>query len=173
MRAFRIGAKYVDRLTQHRLGWEDMQFRFIAILCAAFAATVLYWPATSHAEIGQIKTLQGNVQILRAGKSITAKLGDELKQSDTVKTGADSRVGIVFVDQTLFSAGPKSTIELIRFRFNRAKRDQNSFHLNLKRGTMSVISGGIAKSYPDAMTVRTPVAIMGVRGTRFLVRAGG
>lgn len=173
MRAVRIGAKFVNGPTQHRLGWEYVQFRFIAVLCATFAVTALYWLATSLAEIGQIKTLQGKVQILRAGKSIAAKLGDELKQSDTVKTGADSRVGIVFVDQTLFSAGPKSTVELTRFRFNRVKRDQNSIRLNLKRGTMSVISGRIAKSYPDAMTVRTPVAIMGVRGTRFLARAGG
>jgi hypothetical protein len=150
-----------------------MQFRFIAVLCAAIAATALYWPTASLAEIGQIKTLHGDVQILRAGKTIAAKPGDELKQSDTVKIGADSRVGIVFVDQTRFSAGPKSTVELTRFRFNRAKKDQNAFRLNLKRGTMSVISGRIAKSYPDAMTVRTPVAILGVRGTNFLVRAGG
>ena len=63
-------------------------------------------------EISQIKMLQGNVQILRAGKSIATKLGNELKQSDTVKTGADSQVGIVFVDQKLFSAGQKSTTEL-------------------------------------------------------------
>jgi hypothetical protein len=32
-----------------------------------------------------------------------------------------------------------------------------------------VISGRIAKQAPDAMTVRTPAAILGVRGTEFVV----
>jgi len=35
-----------------------------------------------------------------------------------------------------------------------------------------VISGRIAKQSPDAMTVRTPSAILGVRGTEFLVKVG-
>ena len=32
-----------------------------------------------------------------------------------------------------------------------------------------MVSGRIAKQSPDAMTVRTPVAILGVRGTEFVV----
>jgi hypothetical protein len=32
-----------------------------------------------------------------------------------------------------------------------------------------VISGRIAKQAPDAMTIRTPSAILGVRGTEFAV----
>jgi len=31
------------------------------------------------------------------------------------------------------------------------------------------VSGRIAKQSPDAMTVRTPTAILGVRGTEFVV----
>jgi hypothetical protein len=34
-----------------------------------------------------------------------------------------------------------------------------------------VISGRLAKASPDAMTVRTPTAILGVRGTEFVVSA--
>ena len=40
------------------------------------------------------------------------------------------------------------------------------------RGTLSVVSGKLAKRSPDAMTVRTPSTILGVRGTEFVVRAG-
>ncbi len=145
----------------------------LTLFFAALLGVALVWPASSFAGIGKIKTLQGDVQIVRGGKTVKAKPGDELEQADTVKTGSGSRVGIVFVDKTLFSAGPESTIELTRFRFSASKRKQNVFHSKLKRGTLSVISGRIAKKYPDAMTVRTPATILGVRGTRFLVRAGG
>jgi hypothetical protein len=150
-----------------------MQNRLISFFALALLGAALVWPTSGIAGIGKIKTLKGDVQIVRAGKTIKAKPGAELEQADTVKTGSDSRVGILFVDKTLFSAGPESTIELTRFKFSASKTKQNVFHSKLKRGTLSVISGRIAKKYPDAMTVRTPATILGVRGTRFLVRAGG
>jgi len=39
----------------------------------------------------------------------------------------------------------------------------------LKRGSLSVVSGRIAKQSPDAMTLRTPSVTLGVRGTEFAV----
>jgi hypothetical protein len=42
----------------------------------------------------------------------------------------------------------------------------------LKRGTLSVVSGKLAKRSPEAMTVSTPSTILGVRGTEFVVEAG-
>ena len=150
-----------------------MQIRFLYILAAGFLGAVLAWPTAGFAGIGKIKTLKGDVQIVRGGKTIKAKPGDELEQADTVQIGPDSSVGIVFDDKTRFSAGPDSSIELTRFRFSATKQTQNAFHSKLKRGTLSIISGRIAKKSPKAMTVRTPATILGVRGTRFLVRAGG
>jgi hypothetical protein len=35
--------------------------------------------------------------------------------------------------------------------------------------SLSVISGRIAKQSPEAMTVRTPSTILGIRGTEFVV----
>jgi hypothetical protein len=34
------------------------------------------------------------------------------------------------------------------------------------------VSGKLAKQSPEAMKVKTPAAILGVRGTEFLVRTG-
>jgi hypothetical protein len=41
----------------------------------------------------------------------------------------------------------------------------------LSKGTLAIVSGRIAKQAPDAMRVKTPAAILGVRGTEFVVRA--
>ena len=38
---------------------------------------------------------------------------------------------------------------------------------------MAAVSGKIGKQSADAMRVRTPATILGVRGTEFLVRSSG
>ena len=44
------------------------------------------------------------------------------------------------------------------------------FDASLKKGSLAVVSGKMVKQTPGAMRVRTPAAIMGVRGTDFVVQ---
>ncbi|MCP5151870.1 MAG: FecR domain-containing protein [Ectothiorhodospiraceae bacterium] len=126
-------------------------------------------PLTAAADIGQIKTLAGGVTVLRGGASIPATLGLRLEAADVVETASDGEVGITFVDNTRMSAGPGSRIELARFRFDATTHD-GEFVTRVRRGTLSVISGQMAKRSPDAMKVETPTSVLAVRGTRFLVK---
>ena len=119
-------------------------------------------------EIGQIKTLEGEVTILRNGSERAAQPGDVLQKADVVQTGADSSVGITFIDSSRFSAGPNTSIALKRFRFNPTTQD-GEFSADVKRGTLTVVSGQIAKKSPDAMKIVTPTTILGFRGTTVAV----
>jgi len=47
------------------------------------------------------------------------------------------------------------------------------FDSSLKAGTLAVKSGQIVKQTPEAMHIKTPGALLGVRGTEFVVRADG
>jgi hypothetical protein len=123
------------------------------------------------AEIGQIKVSKGQVTIERDGKSLPAGVGVRLQTSDVVKTGADGSVGITMDDDSLLSAGPNSVLSLDRYAFD-PTTNKGRFDASLNKGTLAVISGRIAKQAPDAMTVRTPTAVLGVRGTEFAVSAG-
>ena len=134
----------------------------LAALCLAGVAAA--------AEIGQIKTAKGQVTIERDGRTLPAAVGTRLQSADVVKTGADSSVGITMDDDTLLSAGAGSVLSLDRYAFE-PTTGQGRFDASLNRGTLAVISGRIAKASPDAMTVRTPTAILGVRGTEFVVSA--
>jgi hypothetical protein len=120
------------------------------------------------AEIGQIKVAKGQVSIERQGKAIPATVGVRLQTADVIKTGADGSVGITMDDDSLLSAGPNSALSLDRYVFD-TTTNQGRFDTSLNKGTLAVISGRIAKQSPDAMTVRTPTAILGVRGTEFVV----
>jgi hypothetical protein len=92
-----------------------------------------------------------------------------VKQADVLVTGADGSVGVTFLDNSLFSLGPSSTLAIDRYAFNSTTHD-GQFDASLKRGTLAVVSGRMVKRSPEAMRVRTPSAIMGVRGTEFVVK---
>jgi hypothetical protein len=137
----------------------------LSLVLAAFATSGAY-----GADIGQIKVSKGSVSIERAGQSLPGDAGTRLQASDVVKTGADGSVGITMTDNSLLSAGPNSMLALDRYEFD-STTSAGRFDASLQRGTLAVVSGRLAKQSPDAMTVRTPSAILGVRGTEFVVTA--
>jgi hypothetical protein len=126
-------------------------------------------PIALATEVGQIKTLSGDVRIERSGEQVVAEPGDKVQQSDVLVTGPDGRVGITFVDNTRFAAGPDTRVELSRFRFDPTTHE-GEFLATIERGTLAVTSGQLAKQSPDQMKVRTPSTVLAVRGTKFLVR---
>jgi hypothetical protein len=137
--------------------------RGAAVLAALFVATM-----ASGAEIGQIKVSKGEVNVEREGNILPGRVGTRLRTSDKVKTGGDGSVGITMDDDSLLSAGPNSVLSLDRYAFD-PTTNQGRFDSTLNKGTLAVISGRIAKQAPDSMTVRTPAAVLGVRGTEFVV----
>jgi hypothetical protein len=148
------------------MGQSNIRLRWGAVLVAALAI-----PMEAHAaEIGQIKIARGEVLIERAGQTLPGAVGARLETSDVLRTGADGSVGVVMRDNALLSAGPNSILSLDRFEFDPAT-SQGQFDASLRKGSLSVISGRIAKQTPGAMTVRTPAAILGVRGTEFVASA--
>lgn len=122
--------------------------------------------------IAQIKKVTGQATVLRFGERRPAIVGDMLFVKDVIETGSDGGIGITFIDNTVFSAGPGSQIALEEFKF-----DSNDFRgamlADMRQGTLAVVSGDIARRPPGAMKVRTPTAILGVRGTTFVVQVYG
>jgi hypothetical protein len=142
------------------------------ILAAAAVSLALAAGTACAADIGQVKVAKGSVTIKRGGQSIPATLGARLQQRDVVRTGADGSVGITMSDNSLLSAGPSSEIALDQYSFDPTTND-GRFDTKLSKGTLAVVSGRIAKQSPKAMTVHTPGATLGVRGTEFVVSADG
>jgi hypothetical protein len=135
------------------------------ILCAALA----FAAAPPSASVGQIKNVTGQVTLLRNNTQQPAKPGDLLEQADVITTSTSSSVGITLIDNSRLSAGPNSRIELKQFRFNPTTQDGDSV-TEIRRGTLAIVSGQIAKRSPEAMKVQTPTTILGVRGTTFAVK---
>lgn len=122
--------------------------------------------------IGQIKTATSPAWLTRGDARVDAKVGDPVYERDIVETGDGGKVGITLTDNTMLSVGPGSRLSLDTFQFDSAALKGNLL-ANMQKGTLAVTTGDIARSAPDAMKVRTPSAVLGVRGTDFLVKVDG
>ena len=145
-----------------------MKHRVFLMVLTLWFMTIIF-VCSALADIGQIKLLNGEVFIVRNNIKSQAKPGDLLKQYDVVETGSNGSVGITFIDSSRFSAGPNTRIELKQFRFNPTTHD-GEFTTDMNCGTLTVISGQIAKRSPDAMKIKTPTTIVGLRGTKVAVK---
>ena len=131
--------------------------------------TAILFAGSALAEIGQIKMLSGEVFLVRDNTKSPAQPGDLLQQYDIVETGPKGSVGITFIDNSRFSAGPNTRLELKQFRFNPTTHD-GEFTADMSRGTLAIISGQMVKRSPEAMKVKTPTTIIGLRGTKVAVK---
>jgi hypothetical protein len=127
-----------------------------------------------HAEVlaGKIKSVSGEVNIIREGLPIKAITGLGLRATDQITTGPASAVGITLMDSTLLSFGPNSTSQLNEFNYDPVKRDGNLL-ISLLKGSMRFVTGMLGKLNPASVSIRVPNATIGVRGTDFVVSVEG
>ena len=143
--------------------------RWLAVILAFFAASV---SAAPNNAAGMIKVSKGVVSIQREGATLSAPAGAKVYALDKVRTGADGSVGITLKDNTLLSAGPNSLISLEKFSFD-SKTHAGAISVRVKKGTLAVATGKIAKQTPESVEFLTPSSILGVRGTEFVVEVAG
>ena len=143
----------------------------VVILTLVHSGVLTAADATTSPGAGTIKTSRGTARIERQGAKLPADVGSVVNVSDRIVTGADGAVGITLRDNTLLSAGPNSTLELNKFAFNTTTH-VGELDASVKRGSLSVVSGKIAKTSPDNVSFNTPNVSLGVRGTEFVIDAG-
>ena len=139
-------------------------------LVATFFLSFATISAQAEDVIGQVKTEKGDVKVLRHGMAQPLAVGDHVMQSDTISTSKGGSVGITFVDNSMMSLGPNSQLALDEFHFDTTTH-AGVFNTSLSKGTLAVKSGQIVQQTPEAMHIKTPAALLGVRGTEFVVRA--
>jgi hypothetical protein len=122
-------------------------------------------------DVGLIKVATGSVDIERSGAKIKAEVGMAVQVADLLRTGPDGSAGITFSDNSLLSVGPNTVFEIDKYQFD-STTHAGEFQGSLKQGRLAAISGKMVKQSPESMKIRTPSAVMGVRGTEFVVQVG-
>ncbi|HET9688747.1 MAG TPA: FecR domain-containing protein [Pseudolabrys sp.] len=147
---------------------------FITLFVGAAA-----WPLAAHAQdqtsptqdaddqVGQVATVQGVATVTR-GKtaSSTLKVKDAIQKNDILQTSANSSLGITFDDETTLNLTANARIVVNQFVYEEGSKG-NIVALNIARGTVAFVAGLVAKT--GDMTISTPTANLGVRGTTGVV----
>ncbi len=141
------------------------------VICVISAFFIISIAASVYADnpAGVVKTIKGAASIIRQEKSIPAAFGQKIFKGDTIKTGSDGSLGIIFEDDTLISLGPNSEIIINEFVFAPAQGSL-SIVTRMIKGTATYLSGIIARLSPQSVKFETPTATLGIRGTRFYVQ---
>ena len=138
-------------------------------LVATLLLALLATPAVAQQEdsTGMVVASRGEVIALSNGGSRELKQGDFIYVNDEIITSNRSFAVLQFEDGAKVTVRPDSTMIIETDLYNGNAGDEAT--LNLVEGGLRVITGAMAKSNPENYKVRTPVALMGVRGTEFSV----
>lgn len=116
--------------------------------------------------IGQVKDITGKAFAVRTdGTRAPLSAGDSVYQGDVIETSDGGAINMVFVDQTTFALGGDARLALDELVYNPATQSGSS-SFSIMKGVFVFVSGEIAKADNTKMQVNTPVATIGIRGTK-------
>ncbi|KJU82137.1 secreted protein containing FecR protein domain protein [Candidatus Magnetobacterium bavaricum] len=135
------------------------------------ALVFLFIPVSLYAAetIGSIKTIGGKASVIRGENVISAIVGTKVFKNDTLETGDDGAVGVILRDDTRLSLGPKSKIVFDDFVFS-PNDHKYALVTRMTKGTATCVTGMIGKLSPKSVRFETPLATLGIRGTKFAVQ---
>lgn len=145
---------------------------FIVLFVGATA-----WPLGTRAQnqtntnqddqVGQVATLQGIATVMRGNAAPSRlKVSDGIYKKDALQTGANSSLGVTFDDETTLSLTANAGIVVNDFVYEEGGKG-NSAVFNIARGTVAFVASLVAKN--GDMTISTPTATLGIRGTTGVV----
>src|SRR3990167_7539020 len=136
---------------------------FISVgLCFCFAV---------HAEttVAKVAWVKGTFRATSNTGTRALTKGSSVYLHDTLITGKGSTAQIVFTDDTLMVFRANSNLYVSDYRYEPKKNNVGHYVMNLITGGFRTVTGWIARNNPEHYQIKTPVAVIGVRGTNFSV----
>ena len=132
-----------------------------------FWLLILFVSTTSASEIGGISELRGTGEITRADSSetLTAELNSDIFSFDDVRTG-NGRMAIQFVDDSILRLTEHSKVVIDKFIFD-PDPSKSQMAFNMASGTARFITGKLGMINKENISIKTPTATIGIRGTDF------
>ena len=132
-----------------------------------FWLLILFSLTLDASEIGEISELQGNGEISRQNSedSLTAELSSDIFSFDDVRTG-NGRLAIQFLDDSVVKLTEHSKLVIDEFIYD-PDPAKSKLALNMASGTARFITGKLGLINKENISIKTPTASIGIRGTDF------
>jgi hypothetical protein len=157
----------MDEVTMARIQAGTLFAASFLVLLIFFTGTRL-WAMDA---IGVVKKISGGVLIERGQAQTPLNMGDKIFQGDTIVTGKEASVGIIFHDDGMLSLGSDTRLVIEQFEFAPAEKKLGMIS-RIFRGSAIYLSGLIGRLKKDSIFIKTPTATCGIRGTQIAVRVG-
>lgn len=135
-----------------------------------FAVIFLLTALSLFGSSGKIVEATGPTQITRDKSKIDGKVNVGVEMYDTIET-LQSRVGITFEDDTRVQITEFSKLKIDEFVYDPSS-GKGSLSIKAASGTVRYTSGLIAKNSRENIKIKTPTAVVSVRGTDFSMSVG-
>src|SRR3954451_15755209 len=116
-------------------------------------------PATDAPEepIGNVATVTGSASVIRNDQTTPLKVKDEIYLNDVVQTGANSALGITFIDATTFNLKASTRITIDTYVYEDGGKS-NAAIFDVAKGTAAFVAASVAKT--GDMKITTPTATL-------------
>lgn len=137
--------------------------RACVLLCGLVFASAGHAAATLEAVTGDVKTG------LTAPLSAPASSGQTVNPGNVVTTGPKSRATLRFTDGSAVALHENSEFRVAEYAYSSENPAGDRSRFELFKGVLRAVTAAIAQRSPDAYSVRTPQATIGIRGTDFML----
>ena len=121
--------------------------------------------AAAQEAIGAVSRIQGEASGTRGGATRALGLNASVFLNEVVSTGEAARLEVTFTDNTRLTLGEKAELTLDTYVFNPAA-GSGTIKFGVV-GAFRFLSGQVSKLASSDVSVTTPVATVGIRGTEF------
>jgi len=135
-------------------------FPILTVLLVALAA-----PVAAQTTVGVNAAVENRVQTQSAGERDwrPSVVDGTVRQADAIVTGADSRLLIRLLDQSVLTVGANAAFNVDRFVID-TETDPAGVLVSMARGAFRFVSGSRGAER-ERVAFRTPTATIGIRGT--------
>ena len=137
----------------------------VAIIAMALLSGFAGARVAAQETIGTVSRIQGEASGTRGGATRALGLNSSVIPNESVSTGAGARLEVTFKDNTRLTLGENAKLTLDKYVFNPAAR-RGTIRFRLV-GAFRFLSGQVSKLARSDVSVTTPVATIGIRGTEF------
>lgn len=136
---------------------------------AFFFVFLIFISSVAFAEnVAVVKVLRGDANVLTLGKTSKLNVNDWVKSGDVVKTAEKSFVKLIFIDKSQMNIGPNSEMKIDKYVGDEAGV------IDLVKGKIrSQVTKDYLQNGKSKLLIKTPNAVMGIRGTDFLISTNG
>lgn len=141
-------------------GYKTLSIVFFA-LCAMLAAS----PSTARPVVGHAIKTEGGADAVYKNVPRTLKTGSPVLFEDLLRTSYGGRLSVEFADGSDITLGERASVLIDSFVYQ-PEKSLGTQMLQVLHGAFLFVGGKI-ENVPDAeVTISTPVATLGIRGTR-------